>query len=46
MKKYYDKYLLLINKEKKIPNDFDYDLIKEQKNIRRSIDLLMFFIDI
>lgn len=27
MKKYYDKYLVLINKDNKIANDFNYDLI-------------------
>lgn len=27
MKKYYDKYLILINKDNKIPNNFNYDLI-------------------
>lgn len=27
LKKYYDKFLILINKNNKIPNDFSYDLI-------------------
>ena len=35
MKKYYDKYLVLINKDNKIPECFNYELISEYSKYRK-----------
>ena len=40
MKKYYDKYLILVNKTNKIPDDFDYDIIEIYSNYKNECILI------
>ena len=40
MKRYYDKYLTLVNKENKIDDDFEYNLINVYSEYKKSYILV------